>query len=77
MVAAARDEAERGRDVAEQASRDKSEFLSRMSHELRTPLNAMIGFAQLLGLDREPALVQHKLLPFTLVTRESAGSPGA
>ncbi len=33
------------------ASRAKSEFLSRMSHELRTPLNAILGFAQLLELD--------------------------
>ena len=30
------------------ASKAKSEFLSRMSHELRTPLNAILGFSQLL-----------------------------
>ena len=53
-------EAERARELAESSNRAKSEFVSRMSHELRTPLNAMLGFAQLLGLDRKPALADHQ-----------------
>ncbi len=51
---------ERALHRAEAANRAKNEFLSRMSHELRTPLNAMIGFSQLLGLDREPGLAPHQ-----------------
>lgn len=39
------------REVAEDANRSKSEFLSRMSHELRTPLNAVLGFGQLLEIE--------------------------
>jgi PAS domain S-box-containing protein len=52
---AMRDE-RKAREALEAANRAKTEFLSRMSHELRTPLNAVLGFAQLMRLDRESAL---------------------
>lgn len=35
------------RDVAEQANRAKSHFLSNMSHELRTPMHAILSFSKL------------------------------
>ena len=40
------------KEEALRANSAKSEFLSRMSHELRTPMNAVLGFAQILELDR-------------------------
>ena len=55
------EEAQRARKGAEAANRAKSEFLSRMSHELRTPLNALLGFTQLLELDRKQVLARHQL----------------
>src|SRR3546814_9878648 len=38
---------------AEAANHAKSAFLARMSHELRTPLNAVLGFGQMIDLDRD------------------------
>jgi signal transduction histidine kinase/ActR/RegA family two-component response regulator len=39
---------QRDKQAAEQASEQKSRFLSHMSHEIRTPLNAMLGMNELI-----------------------------
>ena len=43
------------KELAEYASRAKSEFVSRMSHEMRTPMNAIIGMTNLAGSTDDPA----------------------
>jgi len=47
-MAALHESAKRDRLGAEEAQRDREEFLAAVSHELRTPLNSIQGFTQVL-----------------------------
>ena len=45
---AATEEILKAKNLAEEATRTKSDFLANMSHEIRTPMNAIIGFTHLM-----------------------------
>lgn len=48
------------KEAAEQASRQKSDFLAGISHEIRTPLNAILGFSEVMRLERFGELKNEK-----------------
>lgn len=56
----AKAEAEKAREIAQQANRAKSDFLANMSHEIRTPINAVLGMDEMIMREcDDPKIVEY------------------
>ena len=61
-------------EVAEKASKAKTDFLSNMSHDIRTPMNAIIGITTLMKNElHQPEKLAEHLAKLESVIRQQAG----
>lgn len=65
------EEVKKGKEVAEAASKAKTEFLATMSHEIRTPMNAVIGLSSILGMSEPLTAKQREYIKILQTSADS------
>ena len=60
------------KQVAESASRAKTDFLANMSHEIRTPMNAILGFLDVLTGEKSASIRQDERAEISQIVRMNA-----